>query len=405
MAGNFGMGLGSFMSGLSQGANAVQTFKGNQDAQKMRKIQIDEATAAAADRSQARADQQARRGIAAKGMEEANAANPGADGDVIMNYWMNKTAPALQQHWMSVGEPEKAQAYGQWINDSNVQQGMRYSAGMIRSAMTGDADGFAKNLVAAYNQPGYFENGESIKSAQVLRDKDGKASGMEVVLTGKDGKDKTHKFNSMDDVYQLAQQFGSPDKVFNSGLAEMQDAKKLRAEAAKQKREFDQKIAEERLKYGLNIQRDELQSNLKREETRDKVQLENAFGTGTAGQKNSKVAQAQAASQFLLDNGYSPEQVRQALPSLLGIQNNTKAPSVRIEETVKMLANNDLTFGRLSPQEQVAKAKDFIRIVDQQSGAAAGGQVDNPFTLGGAKPQGTGKTPYYDSKSNSIIYR
>ena len=216
---NFGIGLGAFLNGVTQGAQAYTNIQGMRKQNELRDIQLQEAKDTASDRQIARADQQARRDIAVQGMARAQEANPGADGEVIMNYWLNDTAPKLQQHWMSVGDPQKAQAYGEWIKDSNVQQGMRYSAGMIRSAMARDVDNFAKNFVAAYNQPGYYENGLTIKSSQILRDAKGNDAGMEFVTVDKNGKEQKHTFNNMDDVYNIALQFGSPDKVFAAGLS------------------------------------------------------------------------------------------------------------------------------------------------------------------------------------------
>lgn len=415
---NFGIGLGAFLSGVTQGAQAYSNIQGMRKQNELRDIQLQEAKDNASDRQIARADQQARRDIAVQGMAKANEANPGADGEVIMNYWMNNTAPKLQQHWMSVGEPQKAQAYGEWIKDNNVQQGMRYSAGMIRSAMTGDADGFAKNLVAAYNQPGYFENGQSIKSAQVKRDDKGNASGMEVILTDKDGKDTKHTFNSMDEVYQLAQQFGSPEKVFAAGLADLESAKKIRAETAKEKREFDRKITEKKLDHGFKISEQESASDLRRVENREqsdlrlneqnnKVQLDSAYGVGNYGEGNKKVQEAQATIGFLRQNGVSEDYIKANLPAIVGLENKTRPMSSRVDDYIKMRSGADISFSRLSTQEQVKAAREYIAAVDAQDGGGekAALSVANPSQSGTQSQQSKGLTPYYDSKTNKIIYR
>ena len=84
--------------------------------------------------------------LSMKGVQDATA-NTDGQTESVLNYYMQNTAPKLQQHWLVNGDVEKANAFGKWIQDTNVQQGMKYGAGLMRSAQLGDADGVMTNMV------------------------------------------------------------------------------------------------------------------------------------------------------------------------------------------------------------------------------------------------------------------
>ena len=118
---NFGIGLGSFLTGVAQGADAYANIQNARSRQKLTDMQV----------SNLEKEQQSKQGaidLAAQGADEARAKTDGAI-DNVMNYYMQNTAPKLQQYWLSQGDMDKANAFGKWIQDTNVQQGMKYGAG------------------------------------------------------------------------------------------------------------------------------------------------------------------------------------------------------------------------------------------------------------------------------------
>lgn len=76
--------------------------------------------------------------------------------------------------------------------------------------------------------------------------------------------------------------------------------------------------------------------------------------------------------------------------------------SSRIDDYIKMRSGADLKFGQLEAAQQVAEAKKYIAAVDEQSGGSDG-TTDNPFPAN--QSQGKGLTPYYDSRTNQVVYR
>ena len=391
MAGNFGIGLGSFMSGFTEGANAAQGIKRGMQQEKLTNMQIknleDQQTA-----------NQGAKDISAQGVADAQKNTDGNIDNVMTNYMQN-TAPKLQQYWMANGDVDKANAFGKWINDTNVQQGMKYGAGMIRAAQLGDPDGVMKNMVNLYNQPGYFEDGHSAVGATLRKDKDGNAAGMDITLRNdKTGEETTQTFNSMDDVYKTAMQFGQPQNVFNYGIEQMKAGEKARVDMAKEGRDWqrDNQKAERDQGYKL-----EGQNNASQLRQAEKV-AEAKNGTG-----NKKISDAKATIQFLKDNGASDDYIRTNMAGILGIENRQRPLSSRIDDYVKMRTDSDPKFRKLPLDEQIQQAQGYISAVDRQSDEAAPQSVGLPAG-GQAAPTGQAGgngVLFLDTKTGNIISR
>lgn len=395
MAGNFGIGLGAFMQGFTQGATAAQGIKRADSQQKLVDMQIEDL------QNNRQATQQAK-DIAASGVTDAQK-NTDGQIDNVLNYYRQNTVPKLQQFWISQGDPAKATAFGKWAEDANVQQGMRYSAGMLRAAQLGDPQGVMDNLVKAYNQPGYFEDGMSAVKASLRTDKDGNAAGMDIVLkNNKTGEETTHTFNSMKDVYQTAMLFGQPDQVFKYGMEQIQAGDKAAVEMAKENRDFqrDNVKAERDQNYRLEAQNNQAQLTMARDANKSKNP--NA---------NKKVQDAQATIAFLKENGATDDYIRSNLPGILGLQNRNRPASSRIDDYIKMRSDNDRQFRSKSLDDQIKEAQSYIAAVDKQTGEGAGitlgttPAVPQNAQTNGQQPQQGGGVLFLDTKTGQIISR
>ncbi|UZV40804.1 hypothetical protein 12Stean4476_00042 [Erwinia phage Stean] len=398
---DFGIGLGAFLNGVSNGAKVYSDIQDAKSKKTLRDAQI-------ADFQQQQSDKQQYRQMSEQGMTDAKA-NTDGQTDNVMNYYMQNTAPKLQQHWMATGDVTKAEAFGKWIQDSSVQQGMRHSAAMMRSAMMGDADGFAKNLVATYNQPGYFDDGFEATGAKVIRDDKGNAAGMEVkVRNQQTGEESTQTFNSMEDVYKLAQSFSSPDAVFTHGMNELKAAQSARTEMAKEGRAWQRTVAGKEMDHGYRVQEKATDQDYQLERQNNQSQLKQAEETQKAktGAGSNKIRDAQATIGMLKQNGWTDDDVKANLPSILGIENRSRPVSSRIDDYVKMMGANDPKFLRLSQDEQITQARAYIQKVDSQSAGPGGAGLPTRQGAngGGQTEQGAGM-PFYDRRTNSIIYR
>lgn len=394
MAGNFGIGLGAFMQGFTQGATAAQGIKKANSQQELADMQID-------DLKKSRQATQQAKDIATGGIASANA-NTDGQIDNVLAYYRQNTVPQLQQFWISQGDPAKAEAFGKWAEDGNVQQGMRYSAGMMRAAQLGDAQGVMDNMVKAYNQPGYFEDGMSAVKASLRKDDKGNAAGMDIVLrNNRTGEETTHTFNSMNDVYQFATLFGQPSEVFKYGMNQIQAGQKAQLEMAKEGRDWQRTVAGKQIDQQGRL---ELQNN----QAQLKMAADNNKASNTAA--NKKVRDAQATIDFMKQYGATDDYIRANLPSILGIQNRNRPESSRIDDYIKLRTESDRQFRNKSQEDQIAEARSYIAAVDKQTGDGAGmtlglpgNQQPNTQTQTQTQPQG-GQL-YFDTKTGQMITR
>lgn len=381
---NFGIGLGSFMSGFTQGAGAAQGIKRGQQQEKLTDMQIKNL-------EDQQAANQGARDLSAQGVKDATA-NTDGQIDNVMGYYMQNVAPKLQQHWLANGDVEKANAFGKWIQDTNVQQGMKYGAAMIRSAQLGDPDGVMDNMVKLYNQPGYFEDGQSAVGAKIRRDDKGNAAGMDITLRNdKTGEETTHTFNGMDEVYQLAMQFGSPDQVFKYGMEQLQAGQKAQAEIAKERRDWDRKRTEKEIDQGYKLEGQANESQLRRAEKAEEART---------GSGNRKITDAKATIAFLKENGATDEYIKSNMAGILGIENRSRPISSRIDDYIKMRTDSDRKFSKMTLDEQIKEAQAYISAVDRQTSTEQG--VGLPQDQ---QPQQQGGLPFLDTKTGQIIYR
>lgn len=400
---NFGIGLGAFLNGVANGANVMSNIQDSWSKKEVRDMQI-------ADMKQARDDKQKLRDTTTQGMADARAQTDG-QLDNVMNFYMQKTAPKIVEHYLSIGDPQTANAYKTWINDANVQQGAKFGVGMMRAAAMKDLDGVGKYMMQAYNQPGYFEDGNTATGYTILRNDKNEPTGLEINLKGPDGKESKQTFNNIDDVYKLATTFGNPLEVFKNGVQAYQSqqaqAAKTKAELAKEGREWDRTVAGKQLdqQYKLEGQNNEAQLKAAAEAEKRRT-----------GGDSKKVQDAEAVAGFLKSQGYSDEYIRQNAPALVGIQNQSSSMSARIQDVIKLQTENSRDFRKLTPDQQVQEARKFIDMIDRNAQGATptdgGGMGLTPQSgqtqqnaQQPAQTQGQGLTPFYDTRTNSIIYR
>lgn len=256
-------------------------------------------------------------------------ARAAAEKDVkpFMDYYTAKSAPLVTEAYMRAGQPEKAQAYNNWLKTEGVQKGMESWAKALQAASRDDPDGFAKHITAAYNQQGYFEDGRTT-TAKLRKDKDGNTVGMDLEFEDKaTGKKWTRSLDGREDIYRMGVELMAPEQVFKFGLQQVEAADKARSEIAKDKR-----------------------------------------------------TEARETGKMLLEAAL--KEAAQQGP--LGMVEFRK----RLDSTMKSLLANDFTYARLSDDEKVAKAVQVLRAQDRGVAAAGygGGAGSSPVppTVGSA---------------------
>ncbi len=388
---NVGLGVGAFMQGLTGGMSAMQGYKRAETQQKLADMQMQ-------DMQDERNAKQGYKDLAAQGMTDAKSHTDGQI-DNVMNYYMKNTAPKLQQYWLQNGDVQKADAFGKWIQDQNVQQGMRYSAAFMRSAQLGDAEGAMNNLVKMYNQPGYFEDGMSAVNAKILRDKQGNNAGMEITLRNdKTGETSTTTFNSMADVYKLGMQFAAPESVFNYGMEQLKAGQTAAAANAKEQRDWQRTVAGKQLDQNYKLEAQGNESQLRMAENADKARN---------GNNNPEAQRIQARISAFKAAGKTDEWIANNMTQIVGIENRSRPITSRIDDYIKLKTENDTKFRKLSQDEQIREAQQYIEKQDSLTGAEA--TTPGLGVPPGMKPAQTQQQPqgdiYFDSKTGQLITR
>lgn len=412
MAGSFGIGLGSFLKGVADGANAYSGIQTAKSQQKLNDMRVKEAESNLAEKTAAQDRQADANRIGKIGIEEGQALY-GDDVKKVIDHYNTNIIPKQQQFWIENGDVEKAETLGKFMKTKQAEQLTGASALAIKQASMGDYDNLGPTIESLLDVSAQVTGGGNYKFKSVTpmtNDKGVKTGGVSFKFTNPSSKDQDISFNNTGELISFIRNNSMPDKIVEYAYDQEQQAKKIRAENASKQRDLNQKIAEKGLDFKYDIERDKNASSLRREEARNssglriqeqtnQAQLNNAYG---ASGSNKKVAEAEATIQFLRANGVPEEYIQANITSIAGLENKQRPMSSRIDDYIKMRSGADLKFGQLGAAQQVAEAKKYIAAVDEQSGRS-GGTTDNPFPAN--QSQGKGLTPYYDSRTNQVVYR
>lgn len=408
MAGNLGIGIGSFLDGFTRGASAYSNIQEQKSRQKVRDAQLAELDQNTTDKNQYRT-------IVRDGAQTANTARQAdiqkavtagaspedAEKQVgsYLDYWKKTTAPQLTQHWMETGEVDKAQNFDKWLEDSNVQQGMKNWANMSRSFAMGDRPGFLKNLNATLTQSGYYDGQmQPLGATEKLNDK-GQLVGYTVTFKDKaTGKESSQDFDG-EDIQKMAVNGLSPQQIYSMGMDDIAAARKAQAENAKTQREQGFKREEWGVKQQNELESEANKSQLRMAEKAEEKRL----GLGDASK--DPMAKAKATAEWLKSQGYDDAYIRKAAPALVGIQNQSKPMSSRIEDFIKTRVENDRQFSKMPLAKQIEQAQEYIATVDGASGDdAAPAQNTQQQQNQSQQSQGRGVL-LWDNKTGKMITR
>lgn len=339
----FGLGLNSMMQGLQ---NGLQLGKQINDYRKQ--SNIEEAKTKAFDE--------------AKAAQAADIA-AGHDGTPLMDYYMKVSAPRVREAYLQNGDEQGAMGWDKWINDDKVQKGAKFWANGVVAAQRGDHQGFLDNFIKSYNSHGYYDDGTTATGGEVLKDKDGNATGFKITLKDKDGNERTQQFNNMQDVYQSGLQVMSPESVFEFGKNEVNRIKNTKAQMAIEQSKFNRELALKTADANNQLKLEDFKANA--DVSRDNNKANNDIAVASHKQKlgigNDPVSRANSMALALKKNaGWDDAKIKQAYPALLEVYRQSKSPQDQLSSTIELLSKNDMDFVDLSPQDKVAKAQELI---------------------------------------------
>ena len=404
MASNFGIGLGSFLSGAVQGAQAYQGIKNMQSQAKLNDIKVKRAEQEYAE-DQRNSDIQAEvEKIGQVGLSEAQT-KYGEDNKKVLDYYYTNTIPKQQQHLIAAGKVEAADMLGKFMETKQAKQLTEASANAIRMASNGDYQGLGPAIESILNvSNGVFGTGNNYKFKAVTELKDDKGiatGGAKIDFVDSSGKEQSISFNNQNELISFIRNNAMPDKVVEYAYDQQKQAQAVRAKQLEDERDWNQEKTKLAIQQGYGIQRDNNQSANRQTEQKSAALIKSQLGQDSNGNStaNKKVADAQAMISFLKSQGASDEYIQANMASIVGITSQQRPMSSRIDDYVKMMSSNDLSFAKLSNTEKVKQAKEYIASVD---GVSTQSTTANPFQ---GNAQGKGLTPYVDTKTGTVVYR
>lgn len=404
MASNFGIGLGSFLSGAVQGAQAYQGIKNMQSQAKLNDIKVKRAEQEYAE-DQRNSDIQAEvEKIGQVGLSEAQT-KYGEDNKKVLDYYYTNTIPKQQQHLIAAGKVEAADMLGKFMETKQAKQLTEASANAIRMASNGDYQGLGPAIESILNvSNGVFGTGNNYKFKAVTELKDDKGiatGGAKIDFVDSLGKEQSISFNNQNELISFIRNNAMPDKVVEYAYDQQKQAQAVRAKQLEDERDWKQEQTKLAIQQGYGIQRDNNQSANRQTEQKSAALIKSQLGQDSNGNStaNKKVADAQAMISFLKSQGASDEYIQANMASIVGITSQQRPMSSRIDDYVKMMSSNDLSFAKLSNTEKVKQAKEYIASVD---GVSTQSTTANPFP---SNAQGKGLTPYVDTKTGTVVYR
>lgn len=385
----FGAGLGEFIKGLGQGAETYSNIQNAKSRQKLQDMQIKNL-------EQQQQDQQALRQIG----QDAGKAMAGTDGTIesMAKVYNEQFVPKYYQQYLQNGDVEKANAFRTYMQNENVQQGLKYGSSFMRAVQLGDAEGAMGSMVKLFNQPGYFENGWSAVNAKLTRDKDGNAAGMDITLKNDaTGETTTHTFKTLEDAYRTVMPFTDPKNVFDYATQQIAASTKAKAEVQKEDREWNRDVAKMGLQQGYTLESQANESQLRRAEEAEKQRN---------GGGSTKVREARATEAYLRSKGMSEERINALAPQLVGVENQgvpiTKRIDTYITEKDKDVLDKD--WQKLNDSEKTERAVNALKIHDQGAagyyGQGAGLTPQSSQQTQGAQPR---MALGYDTKTGKPV--
>lgn len=346
---SLGIGLGAFVQGMGGGVQMGRNLMQMRD---------QAAARTAAQEGSNMATKSRQRGIDAAVAGGATPEDAERQVGSFVDHYMRVGAPRVMEQMIASGDTQRAQQFGAWIQQEGTQRGLRSWAGMIRSAHSGDADGFLTHARAAYNNEEYAPDGQTVTAGRVVRGENNSVAGMELTFRGRDGTERVQRFNGAEDLYRAGVSFMAPEQVQRFALGELAASRSTRERLAQEGRAEGREEAREfrgEVRQAARDERGEV-----RQERRDGRQAEAAL------ERTREAERLRAVRPPAPPRERAPEDVRRNLET---IRNN--------------LAATDQRFSRLTPEEQAARVR---AVYDQQERDA--GVVIDRRTGGTTPPRG-----------------
>ncbi len=140
------------------------------------------------------------------------AASAKARVETFLETYARVAVPQIMEHYLEIGEPDKAMAFDAWARSQDTRAGMEAWAKGVHAASIGDEAGFITAMFDAYDTDGYYDDGYSIVREKSSLDREG--GGVKATLTFRNdatGEETSTTFDDIEDIYQFGVHMLSPE--------------------------------------------------------------------------------------------------------------------------------------------------------------------------------------------------
>jgi hypothetical protein len=306
--------------------------------------------------------------------EQAAAAKKNAPG--LDELYLTNVAPKVKETYLAQGNQAAADQWDQWMQDKSTRTALGHLSKATIAGQMGDFKGYADNMVRTYNTPGYYEDGIHADGYDLIKDKDGNTTGINLNLTNKASGEKfTQKVNGTQDMLNMGIAALDPQKGFALHMAQ-----NTAAQGAQYKTQLEDHKTSNEMVRDTNKVTLQTASHSKLEDQKAGNAL-NLQATGKQLDQANAGATLNSKIATLKANGYDEGFIKAALPQILGIGQYKKPADP--QEVRRMLfqarMNSDFSFKGMSPQKQAALIDQDVNTINAgtnpMSGGLPGGQT------------------------------
>lgn len=169
------------------------------------------------------------------------------------------------------------------------------------------------------------------------------------------------------------------------------------AATAKEQRDWQRTVAGKQLDQNYKLEAQGNESQLRMAENADKARN---------GNNNPEAQRIQARISAFKAAGKTDEWIANNMTQIVGIENRSRPITSRIDDYIKLKTENDTKFRKLSQDEQIREAQQYIEKQDSLTGADTSTPgLGVPQGMKPAQTQQQQGDIYFDSKTGQLVTR
>lgn len=233
----WGVGLGSFMQGMSQGYGLRQRMENDQMTRKFNDIKLRSLERAEQEELRTNQLRQQRQQIGKEAGQQfrSQVAEGAAQPSKAYDWFAQNYAPKMELFFLENGDIENAARFNKWSNDAQTKKQIETMGVLIgefqEGATTGDFTGLGEGLGKFYNAlPDDVRDGSTFKGLDFVKNEQGQVTAITATFKNRKGKDVVHTWNDIASFQQALEAWANPAALYQSVVAGREQAKKYKAD-------------------------------------------------------------------------------------------------------------------------------------------------------------------------------